>query len=124
MTDHYGVLGVSSTASTGEIKKAYRAKARELHPDVNPGGEEAFKAVTHAHEVLSDPAKRAAYDSGVGGQRNLGRQWAPSKPAKRTPRQEYLRQEREKNAASKAEQAKSDAKYAQDIDDILNWDKK
>lgn len=66
MSDHYEVLGVSRTASTDEIKKAYRKLARELHPDVNPdpSASEKFKLVTHAYEVLSDENQRASYDRG------------------------------------------------------------
>lgn len=66
MADHYEVLGVSSDASTDQIKKAYRKLARELHPDVNPAPEaqERFKLVTHAYEVLSDDDARRQYDQG------------------------------------------------------------
>lgn len=66
MTDHYGTLGLAADASQEDIKKAYRKLARELHPDVNPDPEaaERFKAVTHAYQVLSDPAQRQAYDRG------------------------------------------------------------
>ncbi len=66
MADHYAVLGVDKTASPEDIKKAYRRMAREFHPDVNPGAEaeEKFKEVTHAYEVLSDPAQRQNYDNG------------------------------------------------------------
>ncbi|WBU38931.1 molecular chaperone DnaJ [Homoserinibacter sp. YIM 151385] len=64
--DHYEVLGVARDASPEDIKKAYRRLARELHPDVNPSGEaaERFKDVTHAYDVLSDPAQRERYDMG------------------------------------------------------------
>ncbi|WP_149275155.1 molecular chaperone DnaJ [Pareuzebyella sediminis] len=63
--DYYEILGISKGASTAEIKKAYRKKALEYHPDKNPGdtkAEEMFKKAAEAYEVLSNPDKRARYD--------------------------------------------------------------
>ena len=62
--DYYDVLGVSSNAHAEEIKKAYRRKALEYHPDRNKAkdAEERFKEVNEAYEVLSNPKKKEAYD--------------------------------------------------------------
>ena len=72
--DYYEVLGVEKTATADQIKKAYRKKAIQYHPDKNPGDKEAeekFKEAAEAYEVLSNPDKRARYDqfghAGMGG---------------------------------------------------------
>ena len=83
--DYYEVLGVSKTASADEIKKAYRKKAIQYHPDKNPGDKEAeekFKEAAEAYEVLSNPDKRQRYDqfghAGVNGGAGGGGQWSGS----------------------------------------------
>ena len=72
--DYYEVLGVDKSASADEIKKAYRKKAMQYHPDRNPGDKEAeekFKEAAEAYDVLSNPDKKARYDqfghAGMGG---------------------------------------------------------
>jgi molecular chaperone DnaJ len=63
--DYYAALGVKKSASTDDVRKAFRKLARKYHPDVNPNdksAEEKFKTISEANEVLSDPKKRKIYD--------------------------------------------------------------
>lgn len=67
MRDPYEILGVARSASSDDIRKAYRNLAKKLHPDLNPGSrksEELFKEVSLANDILSDAAKRKKFDSG------------------------------------------------------------
>lgn len=80
--DYSEVLGVAKNATAEEIKKAYRKKAIQYHPDKNPGNKEAeekFKEAAEAYEVLSDADKRARYDQfghqGLGGAGRWRFQW-------------------------------------------------
>src|SRR5215210_6855271 len=74
--DYYEVLGVGRDADEGQVKKAFRRLARELHPDVNahdPEAESKFKEAAEAYEVLSDAEKRRTYDAyGQGRQGRAG----------------------------------------------------
>lgn len=64
MQDHYQILGIPETASTEEVKKAFRKLASQYHPDRNqsPDAQTKFQQINEAHEVLGDPQKRAQYD--------------------------------------------------------------
>ncbi len=74
--DYYEILGITKASSADEIKKAYRKKALQYHPDKNPGdktAEEKFKEAAEAYDVLSDPNKKARYDQyGHAGMSNSG----------------------------------------------------
>lgn len=77
MSDYYKILGIDRDASADEIKKAYRKKAVEFHPDTNqddPTAEDKFKKVSEAYDVLKDPQKKSNYDmfGDADGRPNMG----------------------------------------------------
>jgi|SRR6185437_1080751 len=65
MENLYAILGIEINSNDKQVKSAYRKLAKKLHPDLNPGdieGEERFKKIVNAYEILSDPDKKKAYD--------------------------------------------------------------
>jgi DnaJ-class molecular chaperone len=106
-TDPYEVLGVKKDASQGDLQKAYRALAKKLHPDLNPGNkqaEERFKEVAAAYDLLSDEKKRARFDSGE----------IDASGAERPQQRQYYR-----DFADAGSQYSSDAGFADFADDDI-----
>lgn len=87
--DYYNILGVDKSATTADIKKAYRKLARKHHPDVNPNdkaAEQRFKDINEANEVLSDPEKRKKYDK-------YGKDWEHGQAYEQAQRQHQSQQQ-------------------------------
>ncbi|MGH9130052.1 MAG: molecular chaperone DnaJ [Acidimicrobiales bacterium] len=82
--DYYKSLGVAKGATDKEITRSYRKLAKQYHPDANPGGEERFKEISGAYEVLGDPAKRKEYDE-VRALGPVGNPFGGTGPFARTP---------------------------------------
>lgn len=96
--DYYKILGVAKTATSDEIKKAYRKLARKLHPDLNPDDQEAqlkFQQINEANEVLSDPEKRKKYDQ-------FGKDWQHADQFERAKQSEYRGQDRARQPGGSA----------------------
>lgn len=86
--DYYKILGVDKSASTEDIKKAYRKLARKHHPDLNPNDKEAhrkFQQINEANEVLSDPEKRKKYDQ-------YGKDWQHAEQFEKARQQQQQQQ--------------------------------
>jgi len=114
--DPYQILGVAKTATDDEIKKAYRALARELHPDLNPGdkkAEERFKDISAAYDFLSDSTRRGQYDAGEidasGAPRRTRSSWRPGTGGGAT----------DWGSAGSAWGSRSGFSFGDDADDIL-----
>lgn len=83
--DYYLILGVSTNASTGEVKAAFRRRALELHPDRSGLGSEPFQQLQEAYAVLSDPDRRRRYDQQRGAEPVRRRPWGPAPEPIRAP---------------------------------------
>lgn len=93
--DYYKVLDVSKSATTAEIKKAYRKLARKYHPDVNPNdktAEQKFKEINEANEVLGDPEKRKKYDK-------YGKDWQHGEAYEQAQRQQQSQRQYQHHAS-------------------------
>ena len=115
MKDYYIILGIKITASSEEVKKAYRSLSKKFHPDVNPSGAEQFKYINEANSVLSDPEKRKAYDikhKAAFGQQNTNYTKANTGTSQTYTSKAYTSQAKAQDARAKAyaTQAKAQAK--------------
>lgn len=107
--DYYKVLGIDKSASTEDIKKAYRKLARKHHPDLNPNNKEAhklFQQINEANEVLSDPENRKKYDK-------YGKDWKHAEEFEKA-QQSYKRQ-----SAGQGPQSFSGEQFGGDFSDFF-----
>jgi len=95
--DYYKILGLTKTASSQDIKKAYRKLARKYHPDLNPNdkvAEQKFKEINEANEVLSNPENRKKYDQ-------YGKDWEHAETFEKAKQQQYQRGSQSQQSYSK-----------------------
>lgn len=117
MQNHYATLGLNSSATAEEIRRAYRILARRYHPDVNPGktSEEKFKSIAQAYEVLGDGAKRKVYDQELGHKLADmgGAQHSYRRHAQGSATQRYYQHRAEQVARQAREAARREAAHSQ-----------
>ncbi|NVO84890.1 DnaJ domain-containing protein [Hymenobacter terrestris] len=103
MKNYYDLLGISTTATTDEIKQAYRRLSVKFHPDKNSGDSffaDMFKQINEAQEVLLNENRRAAYDSRLNGSAHQERKIAAEQAKLRREQEELLRKQREQDVAA------------------------
>lgn len=83
MEDHYNTLGIGRSADREKIKKAYRERCKKFHPDISSGGENSFKNLQNAYEVLSNEDKKQAYDEELKKEKTRTEASSNPKPAAR-----------------------------------------
>ena len=113
--DLYTILGVSKQASAEEIKKAFRKKAMQYHPDKNPGNKEAeekFKEINLAYETLKDPKKKQYYD-------NFGAAGGSGGSGGRNPFEEMFRQQQQQQRTGQ-QQGPDFSGFGTDFQDLFS----
>jgi len=104
----YDILGLTPTATTDDVRKAYKAKARETHPDKlapnasdreRRAAEGKFRNVYEAFQVLSDTVKRRAYDDRIHAATNNAKRWDVERERMKQQREEWARQAKERSQA-------------------------
>ncbi|KAJ8294861.1 Pre-mRNA-splicing factor cwf23 [Rhodotorula toruloides] len=107
--DYYALLGIESTATSGEIRKAYRQKSLKVHPDRNPDDPQAaalFHELSIAVDVLSDPSKRSTFDSLLAARNARKARFAALDNKRKAMAEELERSERESKRAREGERSK------------------
>ncbi|BGO96460.1 hypothetical protein RTG_02175 [Rhodotorula toruloides ATCC 204091] len=107
--DYYALLGIDSTATSGEIRKAYRQRSLKVHPDRNPDDPQAaalFHELSIAVDVLSDPSKRSTFDSLLAARNARKARFAALDNKRKAMAEELERSERESKRAREGERSK------------------